>query len=76
MSDQGRQQPSGLRAEARPTTAHVAVEFQVTTGLHGPAGQRVLTVRTPFSILVFPMSIEEAQTLGRALSAPGIATGS
>jgi hypothetical protein len=60
------------RRELRATQAHPVIEWEVLTGAAAPPGQRILKAGTMYAIHLFPMSIEQAQHLGRALAAPGV----
>lgn len=66
---------TGPTADPRATTAIPVVEWEILTGAAVPPGQRVLRAKAPFGIYVFPMTVQEAQQLGRALSAPGVVAG-
>lgn len=57
--------PAGILKQVIYQAAQVAVENQ-------PGGNRVMIITTPFEQLVFPMSSEAAEEIGKALTAPSV----
>lgn len=62
----------GDAREMRATVAHPVINWEVMTGAAAPPGQRILKASTMYAIHLFPMSVEDAIILGRALGAPGV----
>lgn len=63
---------NGEVTEHRATVAHPIIGWTVLTGAAAPPGQRILRCDTAYAIHLFPMTVRDAQQLGRALSAPGV----
>lgn len=56
-----------------PPSAKQVTYIQVHAAVHSqPDGGRVLVFSTAYEQVVFPMSKEAAETIGRALIAPGV----
>lgn len=63
----GSPQPVAFIPQVLPPRA-----FEVLTGQGVPPGQRVLKVITAHGVIMFPMSVQDAQSVGKLLSAPAV----
>lgn len=60
------------QVDQRPRTTRSGVYWEILPASATPDGRPVLIGSTPHEVLLFPMSAQQAQDLGQALTAPRV----
>lgn len=61
--------PQQIPAHTLKQTTYQAVNVEVQPAADGG---RLMIMQTPFEMLIFPMTVEAAESIGRALCAPSV----
>lgn len=74
MSDQATAFHADGQPDFRAVTTVPPLTVKVMSGGAVPVGQRVLRIECAHGVFMFPLALQDAIEIGRALTAPGVVT--